>query len=138
MADDLTPGQVRARHFDVARKGYERSQVDAFLASIAERLGDLETRLDASRGELAVGIDDEQALARELHTIGEQVGEILEAARSAAEGMRSRASSDATAWRSDAEERSTAMLDEAGEQSQSMRAAAWNEGSKTGVLAAAH
>ncbi len=137
MADDLTPGQVRARQFDIARKGYERAQVDAFLAQLADRVADLESRLDATGRDVAIGIDEEQALARELHTIGEQVGEILESARAAAEGMRTRASEDASTWRNEAETSSTSMLDDATEQSHTMRAAAWNEGSSLLASAAA-
>ena len=41
MADGPTPETVRARQFDMARKGYERSQVDAFLAEVATPIADL-------------------------------------------------------------------------------------------------
>jgi DivIVA domain-containing protein len=138
MADELTPDRVRARRFDVVRKGYERGQVEQFLESLGaeiERLGD-ELTASADPGAL-VGIDEQEALARELHTIGGEVSEILEAARAAAEGLRSRASQDADDWRSAAESESTQTLDDATEQSQSMRASAWNEGSSLLSSAAA-
>lgn len=130
MADDLTPGHVSTRRFDVVRKGYDRTQVEQFLASVDDELTRLTSELQAASGAgVAIGIDEQEALAQELHTIGAQVGEILEAARAAAEGMRTRASDDASAWRSEAESESATLLADAHEQSQSMRAAAWNEGS---------
>ena len=120
----------RSGSFDVVRRGYDRSQVDARIASLEAELDRIGNDLaQATSSGLAVGIDEQEALAAELHTIGGEVGEILESARSAAEGMRSRASADATAWRDEAQSASDEMVGDATEQSQSMRAAAWNEGS---------
>jgi DivIVA domain-containing protein len=136
MSDDLTSDLVRAQRFEVARKGYDRAQVDRFVEDLASRLAELEASVAASTAQdPAVGIDDHEALARELHMIGEGVAEILEAARSTAEGMRSRAASDAASWTAEAEEASVAMRRSASEESESMRASAWTEG--TALLAAA-
>ena len=130
MADELTPGQVRTRQFDVVRKGYERGQVEQFLAELGGHVERLQGELEASSmAGIAIGIDEQEALALELHSIGGDVAEILEAARSAAEGIRSRASQDADEWRTAAETTSAGMVVEATEQTQSMRASAWNEGS---------
>jgi DivIVA domain-containing protein len=130
MADELTPGQVRSRRFDVVRRGYDRHQVEQFLDGVADDLDRLSrAALEMGRGEVAVGIEDPEALARELHSIGSDVTAVIEAARSAAEGMRVRAADDAESWRSKAETNSTSMIESATEQTQSMRAAAWNEGS---------
>ena len=130
MADELTPGQVRARQFDVVRKGFERGQVERYLADLAGHIEQLQAELaELSTSDVALGIDEQEALARELHTIGGDVADILEAARAAAEGIRSRANADAETWRTTAEAESSSMVAEALEQTQSVRASAWNEGS---------
>ncbi|MGI9585528.1 MAG: DivIVA domain-containing protein [Acidimicrobiia bacterium] len=136
MADELTPGQVRSRRFDVVRRGYDRQQVEQFLDGVADDLDRLSNAASGiARGDLAIGIEDPEALARELHTIGTEVTAVIESARSAAEGMRLRAAEDADSWTSNAEAESNSMLESATEQSQSMRASAWNEG--TSLLASA-
>lgn len=136
MADDVTPDQVRARRFDMVRRGYDRVQVDEYLDGLASELEDLRSRVtEAKASALAIGIDDPEALANELKSVGGEVGAVLEAARAAAEGLRTRAAKDADAWRSDAERDSTAMVSDATEQSQSMRASAWNDG--TSMLSSA-
>ncbi|HSJ70236.1 MAG TPA: DivIVA domain-containing protein [Acidimicrobiia bacterium] len=130
MADELTPNGVRARRFDVALRGYERSQVEAYLGELADRIEALESDRDDERANApALGISEAEALAYELDTIGSDIGEILEAARDAAEGIRSRASADANAWRADAESSSEAMIRQATEASEAMRSDAWSEGS---------
>jgi DivIVA domain-containing protein len=129
MVDDVTPDQVRARRFDMIRRGYDRAEVDAFLDGVASQLEDLSARVvEAKASALAIGIDDPEALANELKNVGGEVGAVLEAARAAAEGLRTRAAKDAEVWRADAERESTVAVADATEQSQSMRASAWNEG----------
>jgi len=130
MADDVTPSDVKARRFEMARRGYDRSQVDAYLLSLAEDIEQLNARLERRKtNELKVGLDDPEALALELGAIGTEVASILETARAAADGMRRRATEDVTAWRTTTERETKALSADALEQSQSMRAAAWNEGS---------
>ncbi|NHZ71252.1 MAG: DivIVA domain-containing protein, partial [Proteobacteria bacterium] len=130
MADEVTSDEIRTRQFDVVRKGYDRTQVEAFLASTARRIEELERDLAGVSGAaLAIGIDNPEALARELNTIGGEIGNILEAARSTAEGMRVRATADATEWTTTAQADASQTIDEASEQAHSMRAAAWNEAS---------
>jgi DivIVA domain-containing protein len=136
MADDVTPSTVRARQFDATRRGYDRTQVDVYLSSLAQEIERLQQELeDRKSQQLEVGLDDPAALALELGTIGSEVGAILEAARAAADSMRQRATADADEWRSTAERETSALTTDASEQSQSMRAAAWNEG--TSMLASA-
>jgi DivIVA domain-containing protein len=130
MADDVTPNDVKARRFDVARRGYDRAQVDEYLLGLADELERLESKLEERKTkELKVGLDDPEALALELGTIGGEIATILESARAAADGMRGRAAADADEWRSSTENETRTLADDAAEQSQSMRAAAWNEGS---------
>ncbi|MEN8041394.1 MAG: DivIVA domain-containing protein, partial [Actinomycetota bacterium] len=130
MADDVTPPDIRARRFDVARRGYDREQVDSYLAHLADEIDHLSGKLqDRKTNELKVGLDDPEALALELAAIGGEVSMVLEAARAAAEGMRGRATSDVEEWRTTTQEQTQVAMADATEQSQSMRASAWNEGS---------
>jgi DivIVA domain-containing protein len=130
MADDVTPTDARSRQFDAVRRGYDRSQVDEHLSYLAEEIERLRRELDDRRTkELNVGLDDPAALALELGTIGGEVAAILESARAAADGMRSRAAADVVEWRTTVERETQTLSSDATEQSQSMRAAAWNEGS---------
>ena len=130
MSDEVTPSEVRACGFDVVRRGYDRTAVDTYLSSLADEIERLAQKLEKrSSRELKVGLDDPESLALELESIGGEVGSILEAARAAADGMRSRASSDVDDWRTATKAKTTKELTDASEQSQSMRAAAWNEGS---------
>ncbi len=130
MADETSSGVDRTHQFDVVLRGYDRSQVESFLAGTANHIEELERELaDVSRAALAVGVDDPEALARELNAIGGEIGSILEAARAAAEGLRSRAAADAKKWTASAESDALTMVLEATEQAHAMRAAAWNEGS---------
>lgn len=129
MADEVSPKQTRARQFDVARRGYDRAQVDAYLDELRDELVALEAAVgEASSEALALGIDDREALAKELGRIGAEISTILEAARSAAEGIRTRASADAEKWRSEAKAETSAALSATKEQTQTLRSSAWNEG----------
>ena len=130
MADDVTPSEVKARRFDASRRGYDRTQVDAYLLSLADNIERLQGKLeDRKMKELKIGLDDPQALALELDSIGGEVASILEAARAAADGMRKRAAADVDEWQTTTERETRSLSADATEQSQSMRAAAWNEGS---------
>ena len=136
MTDEVTSNGIRTRTFDVVRKGYDRNQVDMYLADIATHFDDFESRIaEFADGEIALGIDDAEALARELSTVGGEIGVILEAARSAAEGMRTRASADADSWTSEAKEYVEESTSEAESLANAVRGAGWDEGS--GVLSAA-
>jgi DivIVA domain-containing protein len=136
MADEVTSGEIRVRQFDVVRKGYDRNQVEVFLAQLARQFDVLETEVaDASHHEVSVGIDDPEALVREFSTIGNEIGVILESARSAAEGIRERASADADTWTSEAKTQVEESTSDAETQARAARGTAWDEGSS--LLAAA-
>lgn len=130
MVEDVTPSDVRARQFDITRRGYDRAEVEGYLGVLADEIDRLRGALEEHAAKkLAVGLDDPEALALELGVIGEEISKILEAARVAAVGMRTRAASDVDEWRSTIEMEMLTLTAEATEQSQSMRASAWNEGS---------
>ena len=130
MADEVTSGEIRTHQFDVVRKGYDRNQVELFLAQVARQFDTLESSIaEAADNEIALGIDDSEALARELATIGGEIDVILESARSAAEGMRVRATADAETRTSDAKTYVEESTSEADTQAHAARGSAWDEGS---------
>lgn len=130
MVDEVTSGGVRSRQFDVVRKGYDRTQVESFLAAVSRHIEQLEaSAAGVASSEISLGLDEPEALARELNAIGGEVAAILEAARATADSMRSRAAADVEEWRSTAEAETSHTLADATEQSHSLRTAAWNEGS---------
>lgn len=130
MAEDVNSDPTRARQFDVVRRGYDRAQVDATLQELQVELSALNAQLSEVTAEkLSIGIDDKEALANELTTIGGEISQILEAARATAEGLRSRAATDAETWRADAEAETTSAISAAKEQTLALRSSAWNEGS---------
>jgi hypothetical protein len=136
MADDVSPSSIEARQFDIVRRGYDRAQADEYFQQLSAELERLQGLVEDRRTkELKVGLDDPEALALELGSIGGEVAAILEAARAAADGMRGRAAADVDEWRTTAENETNTLTSDATEQSQSMRAAAWNEG--TSMLSSA-
>src|SRR5437762_13609497 len=73
--------RVRAASFKVGRRGYDRDEVDTFLAWLADEL----------RGaELASVVpgDDPEAMRKELERVGESTAEILRAAEQTSRELR--------------------------------------------------
>jgi DivIVA domain-containing protein len=125
MVDEVTSDDIRTHQFDVVRKGYDRTKVETFLAKVARQFDALESRVaEISSNEVSLGIDDDEALAREMAVIGDGINTILEAARSTAEGMRTRATAHAESATSEADA-----------QAYTAREAAWVEGSTLLVAA---
>jgi len=119
MVDEATSDEIRTQQFDVVRKGYDRTQVDTFLAKVATQFDALESIVkEISNRDVSLGIDDDEAMALEMAAIGDEINSILEAARSAAEGMRTRATTHAESATSEAET-----------QAYTAREGAWVEGS---------
>lgn len=115
MSEGLDPDAIRARSFSTSRRGFERAEVEAFQEDVAGRVAELSARLSAIEAAVhQVGITDLRDLKTEFDTVGEDVSEILQAARDAAADMRDRASADAEA-----------KLTEAQQQAEELRGAAW-------------
>lgn len=120
MAEDLTPAEIRARKFRTSRRGYDRSEVNAFLEQVATRVGTLEGELGAIGQRLnQLGIAELPNLRDELEDIGVEIQAVLDAAMNAAEGVRTRAAADA--------EEAVVEADRA---SQELRGDAWKTGSE--------
>jgi DivIVA domain-containing protein len=114
MDQELTPGDIAARRFRQAFRGFDPDEVIEFLNEIATRYGELAAQRDRLAGRLGEFADRD--LQSEFASVGEQVAGVLEAARVAADGLRERAATDAARWRSEAlaeaeEERRRARLD---------------------------
>ena len=125
------PEEIRSRRFETVRRGYDRGEVDRFreeaadaVESLTSRIGDLESQFRQ------VGLSEPRDVKDELDAISEEVGRILDAARAAAEQMRSRASVDAARWRAEADGESRRMREEAQTQSEALRGAAWETGTE--------
>ncbi|MEX1209140.1 MAG: hypothetical protein WEE36_11180 [Acidimicrobiia bacterium] len=94
MADEpLGPDTFSTRDLPTARRGYEKKAVEALIAEAVERWGMLERRHRDLLKDVA-GSGGPEALARDVEAVGSEVSRILEAAKEAAEGMRSRARED--------------------------------------------
>jgi cell division initiation protein len=123
MDQELTPGDIAARRFRQVFRGFDTDEVTAFLSTLASQLEGLVAQRDRLAGRL--GEFAERDLSTEFASLGNEIGNVLEAARIAAEGMRERASTDAARWRTEAmaeveEERRAGRAD-----AEHMRTDAW-------------
>jgi len=134
--DDSTSHEARADAFPLARKGYDRRQVDAYREENEARIDALERQIQSLEGNLSeLGLSRPVDLATELDVVGEEVKRVLQEARVAAEQMRSRASDDAARWRAEADEESRALRESSRTDAYEIRRSVWEVGSE--MLAAA-
>lgn len=95
MADvPLGPDTFSTRDLPTARRGYEKKAVEALIAEAVEQWGILERSHRELMTDVA-GSGGPDALARDVEAVGGEVARILEAAKAASEGMRTRARDDA-------------------------------------------
>jgi len=100
--------RVRAASFRVARRGYDRDEVDTFLAWLADELRSAEVG--------GAGSDvDPDAVRRELERVGESTGAILRAAEQTARELRGAAKRDADHQLSSAREEAESVRTQAEE-----------------------
>ena len=129
--DEPTDSDAPATAFRVARKGYDRQEVDAHISAAARSAAALEQRvaeLEAGLSEL--GLNRPTDLATELDLVGEEVKRILAEARVAAEQMRSRAANDAARWRAEADTESRAVRDSTRQVAFEVRRSVWETGTE--------
>ena len=103
----LSPDDIAGREFRVARRGYDRDEVHAFLAGVAAHVAELEQRVAEAEASRAAsppeGATDAPAApapspddaSRVFAEIGQETQRILEAAREAAKGIARKAEADA-------------------------------------------
>ncbi|MGB5167982.1 MAG: hypothetical protein WBP49_06190, partial [Acidimicrobiia bacterium] len=134
--DESTDSDAPADGFRIARKGYDRQQVDAHISAAARRIESLEHRIqDLESGMSELGLNRPTDLATELDLVGEEVKRILAEARVVAEQMRSRAADDAARWRAEADAESREVRESARSVAYATRRSVWENG--TEMLAAA-
>jgi DivIVA domain-containing protein len=115
---DPTPIEsIRAANFAIGLRGYDRDQVDAFLARLADQLERAPAAPPAESD-----VDDSGALRQELERIGERTKQILTAAEETAQELRSEAASKAQETRSAAEKWANRVRGDAEEFADSTRA----------------
>lgn len=97
---EFTPDVIAQRSFRTALRGFDQTEVREFLASLAERV----TEIQAERDHLSATMQaaDTADLKDEIETVSREIHSVLESARSAAETMRERAAAEAARWRSEA------------------------------------
>ena len=128
MEGNLEPEDVRAQKFEMVRRGYDKRQVDRFRDRAAVSLAALATELSDMREKIGqAGMADVADLKSELDAVSPEIAEILESARSAAEGMRSRASEDAARWRAEADKESRSARADSAKDAEQARRSAWEE-----------
>jgi DivIVA domain-containing protein len=94
----LSAGAITGRRFRSARRGYEPEEVDAFLAAVADRFGELqrEVEQERSRAEL-LGHQVSGAQEAAYGRVFRQLMDVMRAADGAAAGIRSAAEREAKA-----------------------------------------
>lgn len=118
MAD---PDHPVAR-FPQSLMGYDKRQVDAWIAEQERMIGDLEK--EASRLRNALGDQAVQPVP-EYQRVGEEIASLLGDADRVATEMRERAAADADRWRADAESDAAATRAEAAADAEALRGDAW-------------
>src|SRR5262245_39916600 len=113
---------VRTATFDIGLRGYDRDQVDTFLARLADQLARA-----SGPGPAEPDVDDGGSLRQELERIGERTKQILTAAEETAQELRSDAASKAQETRSTAENWANRVRGDAEEFADSTRAQADEE-----------
>jgi cell division septum initiation protein DivIVA len=95
MGDEpLGPDTFSTRDLPTGRRGYEKKAVDALIARAVEEWGDLQRRHEDLMAEVTRSGGPEH-LARDVAAVAGDVARILEAAKEAADGIRTRAREDA-------------------------------------------
>jgi DivIVA domain-containing protein len=116
-----------AGRFSTALRGYDRAQVDRFVAELTGRLQALEEeRQDLARRLIEAGAAPSRDLRREFETVSQEVRQVLELAWDAAEGIRERASQDSEQWRAEAESAVDEQRSRARAEAEGLRADAWS------------
>ncbi|MDP9225729.1 MAG: DivIVA domain-containing protein [Actinomycetota bacterium] len=104
MRESITPEDIKGANFSVAIRGYDRGEVEAFLRDVAAGVSAL---LDSSE--------------KPYQSLGEEVGELLQQAKDAADKLFSEARDEAAALVQSAQDDATALRDEAEAHAQQVR-----------------
>jgi DivIVA domain-containing protein len=124
MADLVSPDQIRNRSFQTTFRGFDRAEVTEFLEKISRTIEFLDRERARISTQSTEQVDGD--LQSEFQRVSSEIGELLEAARVAAEGMRDRAAAEAAEWRRSAEEDATGLRKEAQSDAEALRGDAWS------------
>lgn len=128
MTTHPDPDEVRRAGFRVVFRGFDQQEVVARLDELAKTVEELiedRDRLSSRLGEFA-----DRDLKTEFETVGREVTSVLEAARTAAETLREKASTDAARWRSEAIAEVEAQRKQARSDAEALRTDAWTTASQ--------
>lgn len=95
----LTPDDIERRQFLAALRGYDREQVDAFLAEVAEDYRTLIQKMGLLRTHQPPG---DQTDSKQLQGLGEHIEKVLQAAAASARDIRASAEEEVTRLREEA------------------------------------
>ncbi len=124
MAGELKPDEVAERTFRRRLRGYDRRRVQEFLDEVAAELAQLrEERDELAQRVSELGDHDHRA---EFEAVARDIGELLESARQAAEGLRSRAAADTARWRAEARAEADELRRIAHADAEALRGDAWS------------
>lgn len=125
--EELTAGEVRARSFAAAVRGFDRGEVTGYLDQVADYLEALQQQLHQ------VGISEVKSptdLAADYAAVGDEVTAVLAEARAAADAMRSRAAAETARWRAEAEDETRQMYADAEAAASETRESVWVTGTE--------
>lgn len=120
---DPRPDEIREQSFGTSLRGFRPEAVREYLDDLARQVDDLIQERDRLR-ELA-DQSGKMDLKSEFDRIGTEVGEVLHAARTAADGMRTRAADDAAMLSAKAKAESELLIREATQAAETLRGDAW-------------
>ena len=120
---DFESGDQHRLPFRSSLRGYDRGEVDARLSELGSEISSLTEERDRLAARLHAGGDRD--LAAEFEAVSREVGEVLEAARVAAEGMRERAAAETARWRSETLAELEAETRQARADAEHLRGDAW-------------
>jgi DivIVA domain-containing protein len=124
MADLVSPDQIRNRSFQTTFRGFDRAEVTDFLEKVSRTIEFLDRERARVGTQSTEQVDGD--LQSEFQRVSSEIGELLEAARVAAEGMRDRAAAEAAEWRRSAEEDATSLRNDAQADAEALRGDAWS------------
>ncbi len=120
---DPRPDEIREQSFGTSLRGFRPEAVREYLDELAGRVAELISERDRLK-DLA-DQTGKMDLKEEFDRIGAEVGEVLHAARTAADGMRTRAADDAAMLSAKAKAEAEVSVREATQAAEALRGDAW-------------
>ncbi|MFN2389442.1 MAG: DivIVA domain-containing protein [Actinomycetota bacterium] len=113
---DLSPREIAQKQFSVALRGYEKSEVEAYLTWLVQ---EVEQALAAARAP--------STATPGFEALGREVASVLTSARQAADALRARAKEETDALRKEASETAARIREDARQKAETLRASSQDE-----------